>query len=316
MLSTPAPIPMSIWPSEIMRAMWLTATRPDEHWRFTVATEEVVGKPAVTAREVASDSLGRSGRTFYTIWILKASKRRIDDSPASWAMRATVAPPPGGRTLPTWISSTSCLSTPPRLTTSSKTVLRRSSGHVSFSPPFLARVMGVRHAATMTTSFGFWARRAALPPPALVLLSWETRPERRSLAEEAKLRCERVRASLGQPRVGPRTRLRWGALLGGAGARGGGGWKRRASPAERVLARDTHDMAAVCACCVRKRRRTARNAAERATLSTFGDSKKPRASRTARLRLARTQMPDSDLQVTCQPTPSRRLGFPPHVGLA
>jgi hypothetical protein len=46
MLSTPAPIPMSIWPSEIMRAMWLTATRPDEHCLLTVATEEVVGKPA------------------------------------------------------------------------------------------------------------------------------------------------------------------------------------------------------------------------------------------------------------------------------
>lgn len=26
--------------------MWLTAMRPDEHWRLSVATDEVVGKPA------------------------------------------------------------------------------------------------------------------------------------------------------------------------------------------------------------------------------------------------------------------------------
>lgn len=144
--STPAPMPMSIWPAAIWSAMWLTATRPDEHWRLTVATDEVVGKPA-----------------------------------ASWAMRATVAPPPGGRTLPTWISSTRSLLAPERSMTPSKTALRRSSGHASLRPPFLARVIGVRTAATMTTSSGFFWRRAALPRG----VRCETRPERRSLADEA-----------------------------------------------------------------------------------------------------------------------------------
>lgn len=96
-------------------------------------------------------------------------------------MRATLAPPPAGRTLPTWISSTRLMSTPERSTTALKTATRRSSGQVSLKPPFLARVNGVRAAAhcagqggqrgsgvrararTMTTSLSFLVRSAFLP---------------------------------------------------------------------------------------------------------------------------------------------------------
>ena len=67
-----SPMPMSIWPARIWLAIWLTAVSPEEHWRLMVLMEVSTGMPACSA-----------------------------------AMRAAEAPPPGGRTLPTEISSMS-----------------------------------------------------------------------------------------------------------------------------------------------------------------------------------------------------------------
>lgn len=83
--------------------------------------------------------------------------------PAIWAIRATEAPPPGGKTFPTWISSTISYLAPARSTAALKTATNNSSGQVSFNPPFLARVKGVRTAEQMTTSESHLVRAAARP---------------------------------------------------------------------------------------------------------------------------------------------------------
>ena len=67
-------------------------------------------------------------------------------------MRATVAPPPGGCTLPTWMSCTRLLGRLTLSTTALSTVASRSSGTVSLNAPRLALVMAVRTALTITTS--------------------------------------------------------------------------------------------------------------------------------------------------------------------
>lgn len=67
-------------------------------------------------------------------------------------IRETVAPPPGGNTFPTMISSTSSGFNLTRSTQAFKAAAKSSSWCVSLKPPRLARVMGVRTAETMTMS--------------------------------------------------------------------------------------------------------------------------------------------------------------------
>ena len=60
-------------------------------------------------------------------------------------------------TLPTTTSPTSTGFKPVAATDARKSVASRSSAGVSFNPPFLARVIGVRNALTTTMSSGdFW----------------------------------------------------------------------------------------------------------------------------------------------------------------
>jgi len=44
--STPAPIPISITPALILEAIMLHASNPEEHYRFTAATDVESGYPA------------------------------------------------------------------------------------------------------------------------------------------------------------------------------------------------------------------------------------------------------------------------------
>lgn len=103
---------MSICPVEISLAIWATVARPEEHCLLSVLTAAVLGMPAYKA-----------------------------------AIRATVAPPPGGRTFPTATSSINEGLTPLRSMTPLKTAASRSSGHASLRPPFFALVSGVLTAA-------------------------------------------------------------------------------------------------------------------------------------------------------------------------
>jgi hypothetical protein len=93
---------MSICPARIWLAIWLTAVRPDEHCLLTVLIEVSTGMPAWRA-----------------------------------AIRAAEAPPPGGRTLPTEISSMSLGSRLALEYAARRTCDRISSGLVSLKPPFL-----------------------------------------------------------------------------------------------------------------------------------------------------------------------------------
>jgi len=114
------PIPISIWPIAISPAIWLTAVNPLEHWRLTVLIAVVFGIPAARA-----------------------------------AIRAAEAPPAGGRTFPTAISSMREGSRLIFVYAARRTPDRISSGRVSLKPPFLAFVMAERTAQTMTTSSSF-----------------------------------------------------------------------------------------------------------------------------------------------------------------
>jgi hypothetical protein len=98
MLSTPAPIPTSIMPDLIALAMSTTAWRPDEHCLFNPLTAVSEEKPAAKA-----------------------------------AARNSVAPPPGARTVPTAISSTSLGSILERSMRALKAKTRRSAAAVSFN---------------------------------------------------------------------------------------------------------------------------------------------------------------------------------------
>lgn len=82
--------------------MPLTAVRPEEHCRLTVLIGTLLGMPAWSA-----------------------------------AMRAPVAPPPGGRTLPTCMSPINVGSRPTLEYEALRTAERSSSGRVSLKPPFL-----------------------------------------------------------------------------------------------------------------------------------------------------------------------------------
>lgn len=74
-------------------------------------------------------------------------------------MRAAEAPPPGGSTFPTAISSMSLGSRLTRVYTALRTLERIKSGFVSLNPPFLPFVIAERRAETMTTSSSRFSRR-------------------------------------------------------------------------------------------------------------------------------------------------------------
>ena len=96
-------MPMSIMPELISPAMMLTAWRPDAHCRLTVEIGTLLGMPAWRA-----------------------------------AIRAALAPPPAGRTLPTEMSPMRAGLTPAFLMAALNTPERSSSGRVSLKPPFFA----------------------------------------------------------------------------------------------------------------------------------------------------------------------------------
>jgi len=79
------------------------------------------------------------------------------------AARNSVAPPPGGRTEPTAISSTREGSILEREMSDLKVWIRRSAAAVSLSSPFPPRVKGVRRAQVTTMSLGDLSRIASRP---------------------------------------------------------------------------------------------------------------------------------------------------------
>lgn len=91
------------------------------------------------------------------------------------APRNSVAPPPGGSTLPTAMSSTREGSSFERAIRDLNAWTRRSAAGVSLSPPFPPLVKGVRRAQVMTMSSGDLDRI-------------ESRPRGMSASEEA--RCD------------------------------------------------------------------------------------------------------------------------------
>jgi hypothetical protein len=136
------------------------AWRPDEHWRLTVQIAVLrLGGGGVECRCVRpSNNLElskragrpkRKGKGHDQSDPLQQQSRRwkrrnealtyVFGMPArSMAIRATFAPPPGGRTLPTVMSSISFGSMPDRSSVALKTARRRSSGRASLRPPFRA----------------------------------------------------------------------------------------------------------------------------------------------------------------------------------
>jgi len=115
MLSTPAPIPISIMPDLMALAISTHACRPEEHCLFKLLTAAETGNPAAKA-----------------------------------AARNSVAPPPGGRTDPTAISSTRPGSMFERSMRDLKAPMRRSAAAVSLKPPLPPFVNAVRRAAVTT----------------------------------------------------------------------------------------------------------------------------------------------------------------------
>lgn len=115
MLSTPAPIPTSIMPALIALAISTQACSPELHCRLTDLTAVVAGKPATNA-----------------------------------AARNSVAPPPGGKTEPTAMSSTRAGSICERTRRALNAPTSRSAAGVSLKPPLPPLVKGVRNAAVMT----------------------------------------------------------------------------------------------------------------------------------------------------------------------
>jgi len=79
----------------------------------------------------------------------------------AWLARHTLEP----STEPTTTSPKRAGSTPVRSTSAASTAASKSSAGVSFRPPFLALQMGVRSAATTTTSSGWGAGTPAAGAP-------------------------------------------------------------------------------------------------------------------------------------------------------
>lgn len=146
MLSTPAPIPTSIIPLLIALAMSTQACSPLLHCLFRLFTAVLSGKPAARA-----------------------------------AARNSVAPPPGGSTEPTAMSSTRDGSMLERDRRFLKVPRRRSAAAVSLKPPRPPFVRGVRRAQVTTTSSGCLARIDSRPRgmSASEDLRWEVTWERR-----------------------------------------------------------------------------------------------------------------------------------------
>lgn len=109
-------------------AISIQACKPLEHCLFTLFTAVVSGNPATSA-----------------------------------AARNSVAPPPGGRTLPTAISSTREGSIFERASRDLNTWTRRSAAAVSLRPPFPPLVKGVRRAQVITMSSGDFLRIDSRP---------------------------------------------------------------------------------------------------------------------------------------------------------
>ncbi len=88
----------------------------------------------------------------------------VSGSPAtSVAARNSVAPPPGGSTLPTAMSWTREGSSLERASRDLNTWTRRSAAGVSLSPPLPPLVKGVRRAQVMTMSWGDFDRIVSRP---------------------------------------------------------------------------------------------------------------------------------------------------------
>ena len=115
MLSTPAPTPTSIMPELIAFAISTQACRPEEHCLFKLLTAAETGNPAAKA-----------------------------------AARNSVAPPPGGRTEPTAISSTKAGSIFERSMSDLNAPTSISAAAVSLNPPFPPLVNAVRRHAVTT----------------------------------------------------------------------------------------------------------------------------------------------------------------------
>ena len=138
-----APMPMSMVPHLIALAMSTQACRPDEHCLFSALTAVELGKPAARA-----------------------------------AARNSVAPPPGARTLPTAMSSTSEGSMPERSMRLLKAPTRSSAPGVSLKPQRPPFVMAVRRAAVTTMSSGCFSITPGRPEPDMW---WETCSRRRAV---------------------------------------------------------------------------------------------------------------------------------------
>lgn len=148
MLSTPAPMPASIWPDRMEFAMLATAWSPDEHCRLTVDNGTVSGKPAVNA-----------------------------------AMRAPAAYAPPIWTLPTLMSPSTEYGTLVWSTTALSTARSRTSGFVFRKAPRRALPMAVRSAEQSTTSSGdLWPAAVGLrwTGAEQCVSTWERRARARS----------------------------------------------------------------------------------------------------------------------------------------
>lgn len=115
MLSTPAPTPTSIMPDLMAFAISTHACRPDEHCLFKLLTAADTGNPAAKA-----------------------------------AARNSVAPPPGGSTDPTAMSSTSPGSIFERSMRDLNAPTSKSAAAVSLKPPLPPFVNAVRRQAVTT----------------------------------------------------------------------------------------------------------------------------------------------------------------------
>lgn len=129
MLSTPAPMPTSIMPHLMALAISITAWSPLEHCLLRDLTAAVSGNPATRA-----------------------------------AARNSVAPPPGGKTEPTAISSTKAGSILDFSIKDLNTPASRSDAAVSLKPPLPPLVKAVRRAQVTTMSSGCLAVIAETPP--------------------------------------------------------------------------------------------------------------------------------------------------------
>ena len=127
MLSTPAPTPMSMRPALMALAISTQACRPELHCLFSECTAVLSGNPAASAAALNS-----------------------------------VAPPPGGRTEPTAMSSTRAGSSLLRSRRDTKAPWRRSAAAVSLKPPLPPLVWAVRRQAVTTISSGCFFRIASL----------------------------------------------------------------------------------------------------------------------------------------------------------